>query len=281
MGGRRKQTGPSNSANLGKGINTAQSCPPTQPPSQIVIKEMNEAGTLKGKTIFITGASRGIGKAIALRAAKDGANIVIAAKTTTNNPKLPGTIYTAADEVEKAGGKALAIPCDIRSETEVKAAIKQAAEKFGGIDIVINNASAISLTPTLATSMKKFDLMHSVNIRGTFAVCKAALPYLKRSKNPHIMMLSPPLFMSPKWFGPNLAYTMSKYGMSMYVLGLAEEWRDAGIAVNALWPKTVIDTAALQAISPNSKEMARKGRIPEIMADAAYVILTQPSKSYT
>ena len=246
------------------------------------LPKMNrESSSLQGKTIFITGASRGIGKAIALKAARDGANIVIVAKTVTNNPKLPGTIYTAAEEVERAGGKALAIPCDIRSEAEIDAAIKKTVETFGGIDIVINNASAISLTPTLATSMKKFDLMHSVNVRGTFAVCKAALPHLKRAKNPHILMLSPPLFMSPKWFGPNLAYTMSKYGMSMCVLGLAEEWREAGIAVNALWPKTVIDTAALQAISPDSKEMARKGRIPEIMADAAYVILTQPSKSYT
>jgi citronellol/citronellal dehydrogenase len=241
----------------------------------------NETVSLKGKTVFITGASRGIGKAIALKAAKEGANIVIVAKTITNNPRLPGTIYTAAEEVEKAGGRALAICCDIRSEAEIEAAIKQAVEKFGGIDIVINNASAISLTPTLATSMKKFDLMHSVNVRGTFAVSKAALPFLKRSKNPHILMLSPPLFMTPKWFGPNLAYTMSKYGMSMCVLGLAEEWREAGIAVNALWPKTVIDTAALQAISSDSKEMGRKGRIPEIMADAAFVILTQPSKSYT
>lgn len=242
---------------------------------------MNEAGTLKGKTIFITGASRGIGKAIALRAAKDGANIVIAAKTTASNPKLPGTIYTAAEEVEMAGGRALAVPCDIRSEAEIEAAVKKAVEHFGGIDIVINNASAISLTPTLATTMKKFDLMHSVNVRGTFAVCKATLPFLKRSKNPHILMLSPPLFMSPKWFGPKLAYTMSKYGMSMCVLGLAEEWKEAGIAVNALWPKTVIDTAALQAITPESGEMARRGRKSEIMADAAYVILTQPSRSYT
>ena len=193
---------------------------------------------------------------------------------------MPGTIYSAAKEIEMAGGKALAIQCDIRDEKQIEAAIIKAVDHFGGIDILVNNASAISLTPTLATSMKKFDLMHQVNVRGTFAMCKAALPHLLKSQNPHILMLSPPLAMVPKWFGPHTAYTMSKYGMSMCVLGLAEEFKDKGIAVNALWPLTIIDTAALQAITPESKEMASKGRTPEIMADAAYIIFNQDSKSY-
>jgi citronellol/citronellal dehydrogenase len=175
----------------------------------------------------------------------------------------------------------LPVVCDIRDERQIDAAVQKAVARFGGIDIVVNNASAISLTPTLSTSMRKFDLMHQVNVRGTFAVCKAALPFLLKASNPHILMLSPPLFLSGHWFEPHLAYTLSKYGMSMCVLGLAEEWRDSGVAVNALWPQTVIDTAALQAITPESRELASKGRTPEIMADAAYTILTQPSRTYT
>ena len=205
-------------------------------------------GTLNGKTLFITGASRGIGLAIALRAAADGANVVVAAKTAEVNPKLPGTIFTAAREIEHAGGKALPLQVDIRFEEQLVAAAAKAAETFGGIDILVNNASAISLTGTLQTPMKRFDLMFGVNVRGTFAASQALLPYLLKAKNPHILTLSPPLSLDPKWFGSHCAYTMAKYGMSMCVLGMSEEFREAGVAVNALWPRTVIATAALAMI---------------------------------
>jgi len=235
---------------------------------------------LKGKTLFITGASRGIGKAIALRAAKDGANIAIAAKTTQPHPKLPGTIYTAAEEIEKAGGKALACVADIRDEAQIAAAVAKTVEVFGGIDILVNNASAISLTGTVDTPMKRYDLMHSVNTRGTFACSQACIPHLKKSSNPHILNNSPPLNMEARWFAPHVAYTMAKYGMSLCVLGMAEELREDGIAVNALWPRTVIATAAVQNLL-GGDESIRGSRKPEIMADAAYVILTKPSRSFT
>jgi citronellol/citronellal dehydrogenase len=234
---------------------------------------------LKGKTLFITGASRGIGKAIALRAAADGANIVIAAKTAEPNPKLPGTIYSAAEEIEAAGGKALALQVDIRDEEQIAEAVRKAVETFGGIDILVNNASAINLTGTLETPMKRFDLMWSVNARGTFACSQACLPHLQKAANPHILTLSPPINLDPKWFKRHTAYTMSKYGMSLCVLGMAEEFRKAGVAVNALWPKTVIATAALAmlggAVPP---ERCRK---PEIVADAAHAILTRESRATT
>src|SRR6266568_9217420 len=204
--------------------------------------------TLQGKTLFITGASRGIGKAIGLRAARDGANVVIAAKSKVPNPKLPGTIGSAAEEMEQAGGKALAIQCDIRSDEEVQRAVAQAVERFGGIDILVNNASAIHLADTANTPMKRFDLMHGVNARGTFLCTQACLPQLAKAQNPHVLMLSPPLSMRPRWFAPHVAYTMAKYGMSMCVLGMAEELKDRGIAVNALWPRTVIATAALNLL---------------------------------
>jgi citronellol/citronellal dehydrogenase len=233
---------------------------------------------LKGKTLFITGASRGIGLAIAKRAARDGANIVIAAKTNEPHPKLPGTIHTAAREIEDAGGKALPLVCDIRDEQQVATAVAQAAEHFGGIDVLVNNASAISLTGTLNTPMKKFDLMFGVNVRGTFVTSQACIPYLKKASNPHILTLSPPLNMNPKWFKGHVAYTMAKYGMSMCVLGMAEEFRNDGIGVNALWPRTVIWTAAVSNIVGVPQSGARK---PEIMADAAHWILTQDSHSCT
>ncbi|XP_050298873.1 hydroxysteroid dehydrogenase-like protein 2 [Anthonomus grandis grandis] len=238
---------------------------------------MINTGKLAGQTIFITGASRGIGKAIALKAAKDGANIVIAAKTATAHPKLPGTIYTAAEEIEKAGGKSLPCVVDIRDEAQVKSAVEEAVKKFGGIDIVVNNASAISLTGTAETDMKKFDLMHSINARGTFLVSKECLPYLKKSKNGHILNLSPPLNMDPQWFKHHVAYTMAKYGMSMCVLGMHEELRPFGIAVNALWPKTAIHTAAMNMLGGD--DVARRCRKPEICADAAYAILIKDSKA--
>ena len=231
--------------------------------------------SLKGKTLFITGASRGIGLAIGLRAARDGANVVIAAKTTEPHPRLPGTIYSAAEEIEKAGGRALSLAVDIREEQAVQAAVAQAAEKFGGIDILVNNASAISLTGTLATPMKRFDLMFGVNVRGTYLCSQACVPFLKKSANPHILMLSPPLNLNPKWFKPHVAYSMAKYGMSMCVLGMAEEFRAEGIAVNALWPRTIIATAALQMIPGVKPEM---GRRPEILADAAYCIFNRASR---
>ena len=231
--------------------------------------------TLAGKKIFITGASRGIGLAIAKRAAQDGAMVAIAAKTTEPHPKLPGTIFTAAAEIEAAGGKALPIQCDLRDEDQIAAAVSQAVTEFGGLDILINNASAINLTPTLQTPAKRFDLMFSVNVRATFLTSQAAIPALKESakagRNPHILMMSPPLSMKSKWFKNHLAYTMAKYGMSMCVLGLADELKRDGISVNALWPRTAIDTAALQMI-PGIDTAAC--RTPEILADAAHVILS-------
>jgi citronellol/citronellal dehydrogenase len=236
--------------------------------------------TLAGKTLFITGASRGIGKAIALRAARDGANIVIAAKTTEAHPKLPGTIYTAAKEIEEAGGKALACVVDIRDEAQIAAAVAKAVETFGGIDILINNASAISLSGTVATTMKRYDLMHGVNTRGTFACSQACIPHLRKASNPHILNNSPPLNMEPRWFGPHVAYTMAKFGMSMCVLGMAEELKSEGIAVNALWPRTVIATSAVQNLLGGDETM-RGSRTPEIMADAAHAILTRPSREFT
>ena len=238
--------------------------------------------SLSGKRIFITGGSRGIGLAIALRAAADGASIAIAAKTADPNPKLPGTIFTAAAEIESAGGKALALQCDIRDELAIEEAIKKTADAFGGIDIVINNASAINLTKTDQTPAKRFDLMFDVNVRGTFLTSQAALPHLRQSakdgRNPHILNLSPPLSMKPIWFKNHVAYTMAKYGMSMCVLGMAEEFKRDGIAANALWPRTAIDTAAL-AMIPGIDTAAC--RTPEILADAAYIILNRPSKDAT
>ena len=237
---------------------------------------------LNGKTIFISGASRGIGLAIARRCAADGANVAIAAKTAEPNPKLPGTIHSAAQEIEAAGGRALALQVDIRDEQQVVDAARQTAEKFGGIDILINNASAISLTPTEATPMKRFDLMFGVNVRGTYLCTQACLPYLKRAaerrRNPHVLTLSPPLNLQARWFAPHVAYTMAKYGMSMCVLGHAEEFRPYGIAVNALWPRTVIATAALQMIPGVKPEHCRS---VDIMADAAYVILTADAAATT
>lgn len=231
-------------------------------------------GKLAGKTLFITGASRGIGKSIALKAAKDGANIVIAAKTAKPHPKLPGTIYTAAEEVEAAGGKCLPCIVDIQKETEVEKAVEETVAKFGGIDILVNNASAISLTGTSATPMKKYDLMMGVNGRGTYLCSRVCLPYLKKSSYGRILNISPPLNMDKKWFKGHVAYTMAKYGMSMCVLGMSEEFREDGIAVNALWPRTAIYTAAMEMLGGGS-EVADQCRKPEIMADAAYVVLTQ------
>jgi len=233
---------------------------------------------LKGKTLFISGASRGIGLAIALRAASEGANIVIAAKTGTPNPKLPGTIFSAAEAIESAGGAALPLLVDIRYEEQVQDAVRKGVERFGGIDILVNNASAISLTGTADTPMKRFDLMMDVNLRGTYVCSQACLPYLAKAENPHILTLSPPLDMRAKWFAPHVAYTIAKYGMSMCVLGMAEEFRPLGIAVNALWPRTLIATAALQAI-PGADPGT--GRTPQIVADAAAFILTQDSRTTT
>ncbi|MGE5517224.1 MAG: SDR family oxidoreductase [Bacteroidota bacterium] len=235
--------------------------------------------SLNGKTLFITGASRGIGKAIALRAARDGANIVVAAKTVESHPKLPGTIYTAADEIEAVGGKALPLVVDVREEASVADAVAQAADAFGGIDIVVNNASAINLTGTADTAMKRFDLMMSVNVRGTFAVTQACLPHLNKAANPHILTLSPPPSLDPKWFAGHVAYTISKMGMSLCVLGWAGEFKDAGIAANALWPRTVIDTAALAMLGGAIKP--GHCRTPDIVADAAHAILTRPSRACT
>ena len=235
---------------------------------------------LEGKTLFITGASRGIGKAIGLRAARDGANVTIAAKTAEPHPRLPGTIYTAAEEIEKAGGKALPMMVDIRDEEAVKAAVEATAERFGGIDICINNASAISLTGTLETDMKRYDLMHQINARGTYMVSKYSLPHLMKAANPHILSLSPPLDMAPRWFAPHGAYTMAKFGMSLCVLGMAEEFRERGVAVNALWPRTTIATAAVQNLL-GGERMARMSRTPDIIADAAHVILTKTAREFT
>ncbi|WP_454758473.1 SDR family oxidoreductase [Caulobacter segnis] len=235
---------------------------------------------LKGKTLFVTGASRGIGLAIALRAARDGANIVIAAKTAEAHPKLPGTIYTAAKEIEAAGGQALPLVVDVREEANVQEAVEKAVAQFGGIDICVNNASAISLSGTLSTDMKRYDLMHQINTRGTFLTSKTCIPYLKKSANPHVLMLSPPLDMSPRWFGSHVAYTMAKFGMSMCVLGMAEEFKSDGIAFNALWPRTGIATAAIQ-FALTGEEGLRHCRTPEIMADAAYAIFNKPSRELT
>jgi citronellol/citronellal dehydrogenase len=235
---------------------------------------------LAGKTLFITGASRGIGLAIAKRAARDGARIAIAAKTDTPNPKLEGTVHSAADEIRKAGGQALPIVCDIRDEDQVAKAVGLTVATFGGIDICINNASAISLTPIEQTDMKRFDLMHAINTRGTFLVSKACIPHLRRAQNPHILMMSPPLDMSARWFAGHLAYSIAKYGMSLCVLGLAEELKKDGIAVNALWPRTTIATAAIRNVLGGDKLMAMS-RKPDILADAAHLLFQQPAKRFT
>jgi citronellol/citronellal dehydrogenase len=240
----------------------------------------SNARSLAGKTLFITGASRGIGKAIGLRAARDGANVVIVAKTTEPQAALDGTIHTAAAEIEAAGGHALAVQADIRFEEQVQSAVEQAVQRFGGIDILVNNASAISLTPTLQTAMKRYDLMHSINTRGTFLTSQTCLPHLLKSGNPHILNLSPPLNMEERWFAPHVAYTMAKYGMSMCVLGMAGEFREAGVAVNALWPRTAIATAAVANLLGGDAAIKRC-RKPEIMADAAHLILTRPSREAT
>jgi citronellol/citronellal dehydrogenase len=235
--------------------------------------------TLKGKTLFITGASRGIGREIALAAARDGANVAIAAKTALPHPKLAGTIHTVADEVRAAGGQALAIQLDVRDEAAITAAIDEAARHFGGLDILVNNASAISLTPTTGTPAKRFDLMFGVNVRATFLCSQAAIPHLRKAVNPHILTLSPPLGMKPEWFAAHVAYTMSKYGMSMCTLGLAEELRPFGIAVNSLWPRTTIATAAVEVHFP--QEILRASRHPAIMADAAHAILTSEARTHS
>jgi citronellol/citronellal dehydrogenase len=240
---------------------------------------MTGRSTLRGKTLFITGGSRGIGEAIAVRAGEDGANVVIAAKTDRPHRVLPGTIHTAAEAVEAAGGRALPVVCDIRDEEQVAAGVALALETFGGIDVLVNNASAIFLKGTLDTPMKRYDLMASVNVRGTFTTSKACLPALLEAENPHILNLSPPLSMEPRWFAGHVAYTMSKYGMSMCVLGMAEEFREQGVAVNALWPRTLIQTAALAMVGAEIKP--ENCRSPRIMADAAHAILTRPSRECT
>ena len=236
--------------------------------------------SLRGKTLFITGASRGIGLAIGLRAARDGANVAIAAKTAEPNPKLPGTVFTAAKEIDEAGGKGLALVTDIRHEDQVAAAVAKTVETFGGIDILVNNASAISLTGTEHTPMKRFDLMHQINMRGTFCVSQACIPHLKKAQNPHILNISPPLNMETRWFAPHVAYTMAKFGMSMCVLGMSGEFKKDGIAVNALWPRTTIATAAIQNLLGGDAAM-RGSRKPSIMGDAAYAIFTKSSRDVT
>jgi citronellol/citronellal dehydrogenase len=235
--------------------------------------------SLRGRRLFITGASRGIGLAIALRAARDGACVAIAAKTATPHPKLPGTIYTAAERVERAGGRALPLIVDVRNETDVQAAVEQTVAAFGGIDICVNNASAIALTGTEATPMKKFDLMHQINTRGTYLVTRACLPHLRRGTNPHVLMIAPPLDFRPDWFAPHVAYALAKYGMSLCVLGMAQELRGEGISVNALWPRTMIATAAVEFVFGN--EELRRSRTADIVADAAYAVLTKPAPSFT
>ena len=235
---------------------------------------------LTNKTLFISGASRGIGLAIAKRAAQDGANVILAAKTAEPHPKLPGTIYTAADEIEEAGGKAFPVLCDVRFEDQLEEAVNKGAEHFGGIDICVNNASAIQLTNTLQTDMKRYDLMNQINARGTFLTSKKCIPFLLKAENPHILNLSPPLDMNPKWFANNVAYSIAKFGMSLCVLGMAEEFKEQGIAVNALWPRTAIATAAVKNIL-GGDETVKVSRTPEIMADAAYVILTKKSKDFS
>lgn len=241
---------------------------------------MRPSGSLAGKTLFITGASRGIGLAIALRAARDGANIAIAAKTDAPHPKLPGTIHTAAAQIEAAGGKALPLLVDVRDENQVRDAVARTAAAFGGVDICVNNASAIHLSNTLGTDMKRYDLMNQVNARGTFVTSQACLPYLQQAANPHILMLSPPLEMAARWFAPHLAYSIAKFGMSLCVLGLAEEFRAEGIAVNALWPRTPIATAAVE-FALGGGELLRRSRTPDIVADAAHAIFTTPSRELT
>ena len=236
--------------------------------------------SLKNKTLFVTGASRGNGLAIALRAARDGANIVIAAKTAKAHPKLPGTIYSAAAEIEAAGGKALPLIVDVREESSVYEGVEKAVARFGGIDICVNNASAISITGTLSTEMKRYDLMHQVNGRGTFLTSKACIPHLKKAENPHVLMLSPPLDMKPRWFAPHVAYSMAKYNMSLCVLGMAQEFAADGIAFNALWPRTGIATAAIQ-FALTGEEGLRHCRTPEIMADAAHAIFGKPSRAFS
>jgi citronellol/citronellal dehydrogenase len=236
--------------------------------------------SLEGKTLFITGASRGIGLAIGLRAAQDGANVAIAAKTAEAHPKLPGTIHTAAEEIEKAGGKALPLVCDIRFEEQVASAVEACATKFGGIDICVNNASAIQLTGTLQTDMKRYDLMNGINARGTYLVSRSCIPHLKRAANPHVLMLSPPLDMNPRWFQGHTAYTMAKYGMSMCVLGMAAEFKDEGIAFNALWPRTGVATAAIRNALAGDAGM-RRCRTPDILADAAYVVFNKKAREFS
>ena len=236
--------------------------------------------SLSGKTLFITGASRGIGLAIALRAAADGANVVVTGKTVEPHPKLPGTSHTAAAAIEQAGGQALAVAMDVREEPQVKAAVKAAVARFGGIDVVVNNASAIYLTGTLATPIRRFDLMHQVNTRGTFLATQHCLPHLLQAVNPHVLNIAPPLNLNPRWFAPHVAYTMAKYGMSLCVLGMAEEFRTEGVAVNALWPRTAIDTAAITLIAGEDTRQ-RRTRKAAIMADAAHAILTRPSRACT
>ena len=234
----------------------------------------------KNKTIFITGASRGIGKAIAMRLAKEGANIVVAAKSTVENPKLGGTIFSAAKEIEEAGGKALAVQCDIRDEAQIQEAVLKAVETFGGIDVLINNASAISLTGTEATEPKRFDLMHDINVRGTFMMSRACIPFLKKGNNPHIITLSPPINLDMKWFKNHIAYTLSKYNMTMIALGLAAELKQVGVASNALWPQTTIATAAVQNLL-GGEALINMSRTPEIIADSVYEIISQPSATCT
>jgi citronellol/citronellal dehydrogenase len=236
--------------------------------------------SLSGKTLFITGASRGIGLAIALRAARDGANIAIAAKTAAPHPKLPGTIYSAAEEIERAGGRALPLIVDVRDEEQVAAAARACADTFGGIDVCVNNASAINLAPTEQIDLRRYDLMQQINTRGTFVTSRACLPYLRRAANPHILTLSPPLDLQPRWFAPHLAYSLAKYGMSLCMLGLAAEYRDAGVACNALWPRTTIATAAVQ-FALGGEAMMRRSRRPEIVADAAHAILRRSARECT
>ena len=236
--------------------------------------------TLAGKTLFITGGSRGIGLAIAVRAARDGANVAVAAKTSTPHPKLPGTIHTAAEQVRRAGGRALALECDIRFEQQIEAAVARTADEFGGIDICVNNASAISLTPTLQTDAKRYDLMHQINGRGTFLVSRACIAHLRGAANPHVLMLSPPLNLVPAWFAPYPAYALSKYSMSIYAMAMAEEFRADGIAFNTLWPRTIIATAAVRNLLGGEEAISRS-RTPEIVADAAHAILIRNSREFT